>query len=147
MKILIPIDGSAHSVAAVKHLIDHPGWYRDKPVVDLVCVQPPLPTRLPHMALSANELERYYQEEGNAALGMARTMLQDAGIAHSAHVLVGAPAESIVAQGRTSRADLILMATRGMGGAGSPLLASTAVKVLHLSTTVPVLMVNCAISF
>ena len=147
MKILVPIDGSAHSVAAVKHLIDHASWYRDRPFVDLVCVQPPLPTRLPHMALSATELERYYQEEGNAALAMARTMLARAGIAHSTHVLVGAAAESIVAQGSKSGADLILMATRGMGGAGSPLLASTTVKVLHLSSTVPVLMVNCATSF
>jgi nucleotide-binding universal stress UspA family protein len=147
MKILVPIDGSAHSVAAVRHLIEHAGWFRDQPTVDLVCVQPPLPTRLVHMALSAHDIERYYQEEGTAALAMARSLLEQAGIAHSGHILVGAAAESIVEQSRKSGSDLILVATRGIGAAGSPLLGSTAVRILHLSTTVPVLVVNCGMSF
>jgi len=147
MKILVPIDGSAHSVEAVRHLVEHVRWYRDQPTVDLVCVQPPLPTRLPHMALSAHEIERYYQEEGTAALAMAKTLLERAGIAHSAHILVGAAAESIVDQSRKSGADLILLTTRGMGGAGGPVLGSTALRTVHLSTAVPVLVVNCGMSF
>lgn len=147
MKILVPVDGSAHAVEALKYLVGHVRWYRETPKVDLVCVQPPLPTRLPHMALSADQLERYYQEEGEAALALSRKILDDAGIAHSEHVLVGSPAESIVEQSRKSGSDLILMATRGLGGNGSPLLGSTAVKVLYLSTAVPVLMVNSGLSF
>ena len=141
MKILVPIDGSAHSIAALKHLIDNAAWYRERPTVDLVCVQSPLPTRLPHLALTADQLWRYYDEEGNAALATAKGMLERARIAHTTHVLVGGIAESIVQQSRKSGADLILLATRGLGAAGSPLLGSTAVKVLHLST-VPVLVVN-----
>lgn len=147
MKILIPVDGSAHAVEALKYLVGHARWYRETPKVDLVCVQPPLPTRLPHMALSADQLERYYQEEGEAALALPRKILDDAGIAHSEHVLVGSPAESIVEQSRQSGSDLILMATRGLGSRGSPVLGSTAVKVLHLSAGVPVLMVNTGVSF
>jgi nucleotide-binding universal stress UspA family protein len=143
MKILVPIDGSAHSVAALKHLLDHLDWFRETPTVDLVCVQPPLPARLPHMALTLSELERYYEEEGSASLATARSMLERAGLPHSTHVLVGVPAESIVAQSRKSRVDLILLSTRGLGAAGTPVLGSTAVKVVHLSTDVPVLVVNC----
>jgi nucleotide-binding universal stress UspA family protein len=115
--------------------------------VDLVCVQPPPPTRLPHMALSADQLERYYREEGEAALALPRKILDDAGIAHSEHVLIGSPAESIVEQSRKSGSDLILMATRGLGSRGSPILGSTAVKVLHLSAAVPVLTVNTGLSY
>jgi nucleotide-binding universal stress UspA family protein len=147
MKILVPVDGSAHAVEALKYLVGHARWYRETPKVDLVCVQPPLPTRLPHMALSAGELERYYREEGEAALALPRKILDDAGIAHFEHVLVGSPAESIVEQSRKSGSDLILMATRGLGSRGSPVLGSTAVKVLHLSAGVPVLTVNTGLSF
>ena len=147
MKILVPVDGSAHAVEALKYLVGHVRWYRETPKVDLVCVQPPLPTRLPHMALSADQLERYYHEEGEAVLALPRKILDDAGIAHSEHVLVGSPAESIVEQSRKSGSDLILMATRGLGSRGSPILGSTAVKVLHLSAGVPVLTVNSGLTF
>jgi nucleotide-binding universal stress UspA family protein len=146
MRILVPIDGSAHSVAALKHLIEHVGWFRETPTVELVCVQPPLPTRLPYMALSFGELERYYREEGNASLAAASDMLARAGLSHSTHVVVGTPAESIVEQSRKSQADLIVLATRGLGAAGTPVLGSTAAKVMHLSTAVPVLIVNCGAS-
>ena len=147
MKILVPVDGSAHSVEALKYLVEHRSWYREAPRVDLVCVQPPLPARLPRMALSADQLERYFREEGEAALALPRKILDDAGIAHSGHILVGSPAESIVEQSRKSGSDLILMATRGLGSRGSPVLGSTAVKVLHLSAGVPVLTVNTGLSF
>lgn len=145
MKILVPVDGSAHSVEALKYLVEHRSWYREAPRVDLVCVQAPLPTRLPHMALSASELERYYHDEGEAVLALPRKVLDDAGIAHSDHVVVGSPAEAIVEQSRKSGSDLILIATRGLGA--SPLLGSTAVKVLYLSATVPVLVVTSRLQF
>ena len=147
MKILVPIDGSAHSVEALKYLVGHLRWFQGSPQVDLVHVQPPPPTRLPHLALSAKQLEDYYREEGNAALALARRILDDAGIGHSEHLLVGSPAEAIVEQSRRSGSDLILMATRGLGSHGSPILGSTAVKVLHLSSDAPVLAVNTALSY
>ena len=43
MKILLAVDGSKHSLKAVKTLIDHAGWYREKPAVELVNVHLPVP--------------------------------------------------------------------------------------------------------
>jgi len=145
MKILIPIDGSAHSAAAIEHLIERVEWYRTAVTVDLVCVRPPLSPRLTRMAMSVPELEDCYRAEANGSLALAKRMLDEAGIAHHQHIVVGDAAEMIVEQSRKAGADLILMASRGMGG--GVLLGSTAVKVLHLSTGVPVQVVHCRTSF
>lgn len=147
MKILLPIDGSSHSIEAVKYLIEHVDWYSQPPTVDLVCVQQPLPTLLPQMAFTVDQLERYYHEAGDASLTTAKNMLERAGLTYSAHILVGPTAESIVEQSKKSGCDLILLATRGMGAAGNLLLGSTATKVIYFSTTIPVLVVNSGISF
>ena len=66
-------------------------------------------------------------------------MLDGAGIAYQARVLVGPVAETIVAHAKERRCDMIFVGTRGMGAAGNMLLGSTATKVLHLSA-VPVLV-------
>jgi nucleotide-binding universal stress UspA family protein len=147
VKVLIPVDGSASALDAVRFLVEHPGWYRDPVRVDLVFVQPPLPARLPHTAPTLEQLERYYREEADAVFAKPRQMLVTAGIEQGAHGLVGSAAEAIVGQARQSGSDLILIASRGLGARGSPLLGSTAVKVLYLSTSVPVMVVNSGLSF
>ena len=75
------------------------------------------------------------------ALGahVIRKLLERAGIPYQARVLVGPVAETIVAQAKERRCDMIFVGTRGMGAAGNMLLGSTATKVLHLSS-VPVLV-------
>jgi nucleotide-binding universal stress UspA family protein len=145
MKILVGIDGSVHSTEAVKYLIAHEKEYREAPTVDLVYVHQALP-RLPSMALSADEISRYYEQEGNSALAWAKSLLDRAGIAYTAHILVGPVAQTIVDLGTQTGADLILLGTRGVGLAGNPLLGSTATKVLYFST-IPVLVVKCPASF
>ena len=145
MKILVAVDGSVHALDAVKHLIEHVNWYRDPPTVVLMFVHPPLP-RPPYMALDANQLQSYYQQEGDAALAKAKEMLDLAGIAYTADIRVGPIAESIVKHARVAGCDLILMSTRGIGAGGNLLLGSTATKVLYFSAT-PVLIVNSMVSF
>lgn len=140
MKILITIDGSAHSLEAVKHLIDHAGWYRETPTVVLLFVHLPLP-RLPTLALSAAQVQAYHQEEGDAALARAKQMLDAARINYVADIRVGPIAETIVHHCKHAGCDLILMSTRGMGAAGNLLLGSITTKVLYYSST-PVLVVN-----
>ena len=68
MKILLAVDGSKHSLKAVKTLIDHAGWYREKPAVELVNVRLPVP-RIRGMGavVGAGQVRRYYDREGKAA--------------------------------------------------------------------------------
>ena len=142
MKILMAVDGSKHSLAAVNCLIEHADWYREKPHVELVTVHAPVP-KLPRMNLvvGKNQIQKYYEEEGKAALAATKKKLGAAGIKHLAHILVGQVAESIVQHAAKARCDLIFIGTHGRTAAANLLLGSTATKVLHISK-IPVLLVR-----
>jgi nucleotide-binding universal stress UspA family protein len=142
MKILLAVDGSKSALDAVDCLVEHADWYREKPAVELVTVHLPVP-KLPRMGMvvGKNQIQRYYEEEGEAALAAAKKTLDAAGIAYKASVLVGRIAESIVQHASKTRCDLIFIGNQGRTAAANMLLGSTATKVLHISKT-PVLLVR-----
>ncbi len=142
MKILLAVDGSKHSLKAVKCLIEHADWYREKPAVELVNVHLPVPKiRGMNAVVVASQVRRYYDREGKAALSKARKLLDAAGIGYFPRILVGPVAETIVRQARLTRCDLIMMGTRGMSAVANLLLGSSATRVVSLST-IPVLLVK-----
>ena len=136
MKILLAVDGSVHSLDAVKCVVDHADWYREKPQVELLTVHRPVP-KLPRMgvAVGKTQIERYYQEEGEQALAEAKKLLERAGLRYEPRILVGDPAEIIVKHAKQSRADVICV------GTPSKWIGSIANKVMNLSE-VPVLLVK-----
>ena len=142
MKILLAVDGSKHSLKAVDSLIEHVGWYREKPQVELVTVHLPLP-RLPRMNLvvGKNQVARYYQEEGQACLAAAEKKLGAAQIAFKSRILVGPVAETIATHARRYGCDLIVVGTHGRGTAGRLLLGSIATRLSEISR-VPLLLVR-----
>ncbi len=138
MRILVAVDGSKQSLAAVEGLIEHVGWYREKPQVELVTVHLPLPSI---GGVSKVQARKYYEDEGEEALAGAKKRLDAARIPYSPRVLVGPVAETVVKHARTSGCELICVGTRGMSAAANALLGSTATKILHLST-LPVLLLR-----
>ena len=142
MRLLVAVDGSENSLDAVQCVIDHADWYRDTPEVLLVTVHLPVP-KLPRMgaAVGRSQIQKYYQEEGEARLVAAKRKLDAAGIRYAAQVLVGPVAETLVQFAKEKRCDVIYIGTRGMTEIGKAMLGSTASKVLHISDT-PVLLVK-----
>ena len=142
MKILLAVDGSKHSLAAVDFLIKRAGWARDKLEVELVTVHLPVP-QVGRMGFgpSKSQLQQYYTEEGEAKLAPAKKKLDAAKIAYQTKVLVGPVAETMVEHAKGAGCDLICVGTRGMTVAANALLGSTATKVLHLSP-MPVMVVK-----
>jgi nucleotide-binding universal stress UspA family protein len=142
MRILLAVDGSKYSLDAVDCVIEHADWYREPPQVELVTVHLPIP-KLPGfgIAVGKRQLQKYYEEEGEARLASAKKKLDAAGIKYVTRVLVGPVAQSIVKHARESSCDLICLGSRGMSSAASLLLGSTASKVLGLAT-LPVLLVK-----
>ena len=142
MKILLAVDGSKHSLNAVKCLIEHADWYRKSPAVTLAHVCPPVP-RIGGMnaVISASQIRHYYDSEGKAALSKARKLLDAAGIRYSAHNFVGPIAETLLKEARLARCDLIMIGARGATALSNLLLGSTASKLMSLST-IPVLVVK-----
>ena len=142
MKILLPADGSKYALDAVKFVIDHPDWVRARPQIELLYVHPPVP-KLSGLGtvVGKKQLQRYYEEEGAEALAAAKELLDRAGFAYSARVLIGPPAETIVAHAKSARSDLLVVGHRGMTAAANLVLGSVATKILHLSP-IPVLLVK-----
>jgi nucleotide-binding universal stress UspA family protein len=142
MRILLAVDGSKHSLRAVDSLIEHAGWYRDKPRVELVAVHLPVPmVGGLGGGVSKSQVQKYYEDEGEQWLAAAKKKLETAKMPYAAHILVGPVAETLVKHAKSSECDLIYIGTRGMTATANALLGSTASKVVHISP-LPVLIVK-----
>jgi nucleotide-binding universal stress UspA family protein len=140
MKILIPVDGSDHSDRAVQHLISTVDGCAGRQIF-LINVQEPIdaPELLSHMP--ASEIEAMQETRGGDALGSARALLDQAGIAYTADVLVGPVAETIARYASEKACDKIVIGRRGLGAIGSALMGSVTTRLMHL-TDLPVTLVK-----
>jgi nucleotide-binding universal stress UspA family protein len=131
-KVLIPVDGSACSERAVRHVVKLAGMTGEL-VVELINVQP---------AANAWEVKRFLREEEIAnlhealseeATRTARALLDRAAIAFTVRHLVGEVAETIAQYAGTCGCDQIVMGSRGHTALEGLLLGSISTKVLHLA--------------
>jgi nucleotide-binding universal stress UspA family protein len=138
-KVLVPIDGSTHSDAALRYAID---LLRDKAdgSVLIVNIQPSLPGTVSSV-VSAKTLKAYHVEEGGKILAKAIAALKKAGIAHDSHVAIGEPAPEIAALVKAKNCDAVVMGSRGLGAFGGMVMGSVATKVVSL-VDVPVTLVK-----
>jgi len=141
LKILLAVDGSQGAVRATRELIKHVGLYKETPEVELLTVRPPLPVGgLSGIVVNRQMIDRYYREEGEKALAPNQELLAQAGIKHTAHVVVGEVAHLIVEHAGNSGCGLIYLGTRGTTTISNLVLGSVSTKVLHLAQ-VPVVLV------
>jgi nucleotide-binding universal stress UspA family protein len=141
MKILLAVDGSKPSLDAVKLVIEHADWLREKPQIELITVHLPVP-KLPRMGaagIGKEQIEKYYRDEGGQRLAAAKKLLARSGLPYETHILVGPVAETLVRHAKRSGCDLICIGSHGRTALADALIGSTASKVLHISD-VPVLL-------
>lgn len=140
MKILLPVDGSAHAERAVQHAIAMLQGCKGHEI-HLINVQEPIdaPEVLSHMP--ASEIEAMQETRGGDALAAARGLLEKAGFACVPSVLIGPIAETIAKYAADQGCDKIIMGTRGLGGIGGVLMGSVTTRLLQL-TELPVTLVK-----
>ncbi len=140
MKILLPVDGSEHSLDAVRHVIELSRHGLDVSVV-LINVQEP--TYLYEMVLapSADVLERVTGAAGNHSLADAEDLLRQADVPFEKELLSGEPGPTILEAGERYDCDVVVMGARGRGALRSALLGSVSQKVLR-GSPVPVTVVK-----
>lgn len=140
MKILLPVDGSEHSLGAVRHVIRlSQGGQR----INVVLVNVQEPTFLYEVVLAPNAdtLERVSDSAGRHSLADAEDLLGLAEVPFEKELLGGDPAQTLLEAGERHDCDAVVMGARGRGVSRSAALGSVAQAVL-LGAPVPVTIVR-----
>jgi nucleotide-binding universal stress UspA family protein len=133
MKVLIPVDGSATSNAALEFIASRAACLGADPELRLLNVQFPIPPRAARAA--GRELVRsYHQAEAKAVLDPAQKCLAAAGLKTKAQYVVGSPAEVVSRTATQGHADLVVMGSRGQTALKGLLFGSVTQAVLAAST-------------
>ncbi len=142
MKILVPVDGSKYSEAALAFIASRTTLIGTKPEVELLNVQLPVPPRIERIASRAT-IRGYLAAEANRILEPAVARLLRAGLAVRSGFAVGAIGAQIARAAARSGADLIVMGSHGLSPVKGLLLGSVTQAVLASCTT-PLLVVRDA---
>ena len=140
LSYLLAVDGSEPSLKAVEHVIREIANMANKPLVYLVNVQPALSSNVARF-IDVKTIEEFHREAGDAALCKAKERMTQAGVVHTAHILVGEAAPSIVEFAKNKDCRMIVMGVRGFGNVTGLFMGSVTVKVVQLSG-VPVLLIK-----
>jgi len=140
MKILVPVDGSKYSRAAIDFIASRATLIGASPDVLLLNVQLEVPVRAARLIGKA-AVASYYEDESKKALRGALAALKRAGLGAASDYAVGHPAEQIARRADDSGVDLVAMGSHGHGALASLLLGSVTLGVLG-RTTKPLLLLR-----
>lgn len=132
MKILMPVDGSRYSTAAVAFVASRAGLVGAELQVELLNVQPLIPPRAVLIA-GGQQVRAYRRARFDAVLKPAQARLHRAGIATQVRRLLGDPAPTVSEVAAASDADLIAMGSHGRGAFKGLLFGSVTTAVLARS--------------
>jgi nucleotide-binding universal stress UspA family protein len=135
-RLLVPIDGSDHSLRALAHVIKRVGLHRQLQIY-VLNVQLPLPRSL---FVSRSMIDDYQEAKSNEDLARALRMLQRKALKAEIMVCVGEPGETIAKMARQKHCGEIVLGSRGLGNLKSLILGSVTTKVIH-AARVPVTVV------
>lgn len=140
MKILLPVDGSAVSLEAVRFAIRMAQAGLDTSVV-LANVQESATLYELVVAHDPQVIEQVSAAAGAHTLVAAEALLKEAAIPYQCEVASGDPAHTLVDILERFECDLVVMGASGMSSLRSALLGSVSNEVLH-AAGVPVMIVK-----
>ncbi|GAB4215377.1 MAG: universal stress protein [Rhodoferax sp.] len=140
MKILLPFDGSAQALAAVRFAIRMADDGLDVQAV-LANVQEPASLYELMVAHDPAVIASVAQEAGRHMVQAAQVLLEDAEVPYTTEVANGDPAHTLVDILENHGCDLVVMGASGTSTLRSALLGSVSNEVLH-AAGVPVMIVK-----
>lgn len=129
MKILIPVDGSAHSNAALDFVASRSTLLGQEPAIQLINVQPTISARVTR-AVGREEAKAFQRAQADEVLRPAVDRLKRAGVTTRASYALGPRSDAIGAVAVRGRVDLIVMGSRGHSGLKGLLFGSMTNAVL-----------------
>ena len=136
MKILLAVDGSAYSDAAVEEVRKRP-WPPHSEIKVITAAEMPVPLGMGQWAILPDdllELEKSVNKAAQTVLDNALLKLstiEDKTLKVSSELVQGPPGKAIVEEAERWGADLILMGSRGLGAWNRLLLGSVSTAVVH----------------
>jgi len=141
MRILVPVDGTAASQRAVKHAVTVAAGCMDAHVI-LLNVQTRAPLGLSDIGAEAPREEANRADKASEKpLHGGVCVCREAGISCETMAEVGPVAETIARVARETKADQIVMGTRGLNLLSGLLLGFVTTRTVHLSD-VPVTLIK-----
>ena len=140
MKILLPVDGSALSLDAVRFAIR---MVRGGLRADAVLANVQEPANLYELLVAHDPevINKVSDEAGRHTLQSAVALLDAAGIQFECEVAKGDPAHTIIDIAERFACDMVVMGARGNSALRSAMMGSVSNEVLHASP-VPVVIVK-----
>jgi len=135
-RVLVPTDGSDHSLRALAHVIKRASSDRHLEIC-VLNVQPPFP---PSLFVTASMIAEHHETKSKEDLARALRMLHRKAVKAEILVRVGEPGETIVRVARQKHCGEIVLGSRGLGNLKGLILGSVTTKVIH-ATRVPVTVV------
>jgi nucleotide-binding universal stress UspA family protein len=140
MRILIPVDGSSFSKAAVAFMASRETLMASQPEVELLNVQYPVSSRVVRAA-GSDVVDDFQTSEASKVLKPCVATLKRAGLVARTQFFVGSPGSAVGKVAAAYGADLIVMGSHGHTGFKSVLFGSVTNAVLASCTT-PVLVLR-----
>lgn len=129
MRILMPVDGSPHSNAALAFIASRRSLLESQPEVELLNVQHPVSARVARGA-GRGLVRQHHALESDKILKPAMALLERAGVEPSARAWVGLPGAEVAHIALQDAADLIVMGSHGRSGLRGLLFGSVTQAVL-----------------
>ena len=134
MRILMPIDGSTYSKAALAFIASRSTLIKSQPDVELLSVQYPVPSRAARYAGKELVLS-YHESEAKTVIKPALAMLKRSGLLAQSKYVVGSPGPGVGRIAAEDAADLIVMGSHGHTGFKNLLFGSVTQAVLASCNT------------
>jgi nucleotide-binding universal stress UspA family protein len=136
-RFLVPVDGSAFSMAAARYAVKLVSRLSGE-IILLHCHKPfPITLGEPYFQRAITKIA----EKSEELLAPFRELLSQSEVPHDIRILEGPAAEKIVSVAGIEKCEMIIMGSRGRGDLQGLLLGSVAHRVLH-SAPCPVLIIR-----
>ncbi len=140
MKILLAVDGSAHTKKMLAYLATHSELFATINDYLVLTVQPSIPSRV-RSAVGQAVVDNYALEEAELVLAPVSEFLLRHGINAKTNWKMGPAGETIAQFAEAEKCDLVVMGSHGHGALAKLVMGSVATQVLA-HCHVPVLLVR-----